>query len=1180
MPAVPAGLAASPRNVLGLGFKTLAGQAVATNEISLDDKYTQAKGRVFMTGIQALVRLPLEQRRRDLAQGLNTGGYITGYRGSPLGAYDQQLSHAKALLAQHHVVHQPGVNEDLAATACQGSQAVGLDGRGRYDGVFAIWYAKGPGVDRSGDAIKHGNLFGSARKGGVLLLLGDDHICESSTTAHQSEYAMVDAMVPILNPSGVQEILEYGLYGIAMSRFSGAWVALKCIHDTVESTASIWVDPESPRIVEPEDFPLPPGGLGYYVPPEKPWPPLALEAEQRVHTAKMEAARAFARANRLDRMVLGRAGARTVVVTTGKSWMDVAAALESLGIDEARARELDLGVYKVGMVFPLEPVMLEHALSGTELAIVIEEKRGLIESQLKELLYAAQHRPRVVGKQDERGAVLFPSHGALEANSVALAIARRLAERSDDADLRQRLAELEARQKAAAGNPAALVRLPWFCPGCPHNTSTRSPEGSRTVAGIGCHFMATWMGRDTVGFTQMGGEGASWLGEAPFTDTPHVFQNIGDGTFYHSGSLTVRAAKASGANITYKILYNDAVAMTGGQKMETANLAVPQVAALLATEGASEIAVVTDEPGKYPLSAFPSGVRVHHRDSLDEVQRHMRGVPGVTAIIYDQTCAAEKRRRRKQGRMADPDRRVVINELVCEGCGDCGVQSNCVAVQPLETEFGRKRRIDQSGCNKDFSCLKGFCPSFVTVHGGKLRRSQGKVDESTFADLPEPPLPELNGPYGIVVTGIGGTGVITIAALLGMAAHLEGKGFVALDMVGLAQKGGAVVSHLKLAPTPEAIGSPRIAAGGASLLLGCDLVVAAGRTALPTVRKGFTRVVANIEETMTGAFTRDPDLNFPALRLKRSLTDAAGSDAVTFVDATRIATKLLGDAIATNLFMVGIAWQRGLIPLSAASIERAIEVNGVAVEMNRRAFRWGRRHALDPATVAGDGPSPAEPTLDELIERRAAFLAAYQDTAYAQRFRDTIAGLRAAERRIASGSERLAEAATKSLFRLMAYKDEYEVARLYTDGSFLKQLGTEMADWRRLEVHLAPPLLASRDPVTGHMRKRSFGPWILHAFRLLAPLKRLRGTAFDPFGWTAERRMERRLIGEFETLLAELCRHLTADRLALAVELASLPQQMRGFGHVKAANVEKVKAKEAELLAAFRQERQEAKAAA
>ncbi|MFO1067216.1 MAG: indolepyruvate ferredoxin oxidoreductase family protein [Geminicoccaceae bacterium] len=1142
-------------------------------DVSLDDKYALERGRVFLTGIQALVRLPMEQRRRDLAAGLNTGGYITGYRGSPLGAYDQQLSRAKGLLQAHHVVHQPGVNEDLAATACQGTQAVGQDGNARYDGVFAIWYAKGPGVDRSGDAIKHGNLFGSARKGGVLLLLGDDHICESSTTAHQSEYAMVDAMVPILNPSGVQEILEYGLYGIAMSRYSGAWVALKCIHDTVESTASIEVDPARPVIVEPDDFAMPPGGLGYYVPPEIPWPPMALEAEKRIHTAKMEAARAFARANGLDRVVLGRAGARVMVVTTGKSWQDVAAALEALGIDQARAEALGLGVYKVGMVFPLEPVMLERAVAGTELVIVVEEKRGLIESQLKELLYGSEHRPRVVGKQDERGAELFRSYGALDSNTVALAIASRLAERVDDAAIRAAAAALEERQRAAGAGPAALVRLPWFCPGCPHNTSTRSPEGSRTVAGIGCHFMATWMDRDTAGFTQMGGEGASWTGEAPFTNTPHVFQNIGDGTFYHSGSLTVRAAKASGANITFKILYNDAVAMTGGQKMETANLTVPQVAGLLAVEGASEIAIVSDEPEKYPLAAFPAGTRIHHRDDLDQVQRHMRTVSGVSAIIYDQTCAAEKRRRRKQGEMADPDRRVVINELVCEGCGDCGVKSNCVAVQPLETEFGRKRRIDQSSCNKDFSCLKGFCPSFVTVHGGRLRRGGGPVDAGPEPALPEPVLPVMTGPYGIVVTGIGGTGVITIAALLGMAAHLEGKGFVALDMVGLAQKGGAVVSHLKLAPTPDGIGSPRVAAGGASLLIGCDIVVAAGRTALPTVRKGFTRVVANLEETMTGAFTKSPDLQFPGDRLRRSLTDAAGSDAVTFVDATRIATRLLGDAIGTNLFMVGIAWQQGRIPLSAEAIERAIELNGVAVAMNRRAFRWGRRYAVDPQAVraaAGQAETPVAETLDEIVERRARFLEAYQDAAWAQRYRHSVGRIRAAEQKAVPGAEQLAGAVARSLFKLMAYKDEYEVARLYTDGSFAAQLGREFEGWDRLEFHLAPPILGDRDPVSGHLRKRRFGPWMMTAFRFLASLRRLRGTALDPFGYTAERRGERQQIADYTALLDELVRALAPHNHAIAVELAAVPQAIRGFGHVKDANRDKARAREAELLAAFR----------
>jgi indolepyruvate ferredoxin oxidoreductase len=1140
-------------------------------DVSLEDKYLLEGGRIFVTGVQALVRLPLEQRRRDLAAGLNTAGFITGYRGSPLGGYDQQLQRAKRLLDTHHVVHQPGVNEDLAATACQGTQAVGQDGRAKYDGVFAIWYAKGPGVDRSGDAIKHGNLFGTARHGGVLLLLGDDHICESSTTAHQSEYAMVDACVPVLNPSGVQEILEYGLHGIALSRYSGAWVALKCVHDTVESTASITVAPDRPEIVLPDDLAIEPGSLGYHVPPEQPWPPLALEAERRVHTQKLEAARAYARANRLDRVILGGDGAAVTVVTTGKSAMDVWAALDELGIDEARARALGLRVYKVGMTFPLEPVALERAVAGTDLVIVVEEKRGLIESQLKELLYGGEHRPRVVGKADEYGATLFPSWGALDANQIGLAIGRRLLARGDDAELRERVAALEARQAGTAGTSAAMVRLPWFCPGCPHNTSTRTPQGSRTVAGIGCHFMATWMDRDTVGFTQMGGEGASWLGEAPFTETPHVFQNIGDGTFYHSGSLALRAAKAAGANITFKILFNDAVAMTGGQKMEIGNLTVPQIAHLAAAEGITEIAVVSDEPEKHRLAAFPHGTRIAHRDDLDTVQRELAATGGVSVLIYDQTCAAEKRRRRKRGEMVDPDRRVFINELVCEGCGDCGVQSNCVAIQPVETEFGRKRRIDQSSCNKDFSCLKGFCPSFVTVEGARLRRGAPQPHgEADWPRLPEPRLPALTGPYGIVVTGIGGTGVITIAALLGMAAHLEGKGCVALDMVGLAQKGGAVVSHLKLAPTPEAIGSPRVAAGAAALLLGCDLVVAAGRTALPAVRHGVTRVVANTEEVMTGAFTRDPDIAFPRERLVRAVTEAAGAAQVDLIPATRVATALLGDAIATNLLMVGFAWQRGLIPLSAAAIERAIELNGVAAELNRSAFLWGRRLAVARDEVerrAGLRAPTVTEDLDTVIARRAEFLTAYQDAAYADRYRRAIEKVRTAEAVVTRGPLRLTEAAARSLFKLMAYKDEYEVARLFTDGSFERQLGRELEGWRRLELHLAPPILGEVDVRTGRPRKRRFGPWILPVLRVVAGLRRLRGTALDPFGRSAERRMERRLIAEYEALLERLCVGLTAERLPLAVEIAALPQGMRGFGPVKAANVARAKAREAELLA-------------
>ena len=1143
-------------------------------DVTLEDKYTARSGRIFVTGIQALVRLPLLQRRRDLAAGLNTAGYITGYRGSPLGAYDQQLERARAHLEAAHVRHQPGVNEDLAATACAGTQQTGLDGESRYDGVFAIWYAKGPGVDRSGDAIRHGNLFGTAPHGGVLLLLGDDHLCESSTTAHQSEYAMVDAMVPVLNPAGVAEILEYGLLGIAMSRYAGAWVALKCVHDTVESTASIPADPEQPRIVLPLDHALPPGGLNIRWPDNGLGQRMALAQEERVHVHKLDAARAFARANRLDRVVLGGEGAWLGVVTTGKSWLDLVAALDDLGIDQQRALELGLRVFKVGMTWPLEPQALTAALADLDKVIVVEEKRPLIESQAKELLYHLPERPVIVGKRDEAGEALFASHGSLSSNQIAMAIARRLLERREDAGLRRRLEELEALERAAAGYTPAMLRLPYFCPGCPHSSSTRVPEGSKALAGIGCHFMVQWMDRDTRRFTQMGGEGASWLGEAPFSTRSHIFQNVGDGTFYHSGSLAVRAAVASGADITFKILYNDAVAMTGGQKMETGNLDVAAITRLLEAEGVGEIAVVTDEPGKYPpTSGFAAGTKVHHRDELDAVQRALREVKGVTAIVYDQTCAAEKRRRRKRGAFPDPDERVVINELVCEGCGDCGVASNCVAIQPLETEFGRKRRIDQSACNKDFSCLKGFCPSFVTVKGGRPRKAAAAAVQAPFPALPEPSLPELDGPFGIVVTGVGGTGVVTIAALLGMAAHLESKGVAALDMIGLAQKGGAVVSHLKLAPTQEEIGAARVAAGGARLVLGCDLIVAAGTQSVPTMRTGVTAVVVNRDAATTGAFTRSPDLALPLDRLEAAIVDAAGSGMVSFVDAGSLATRLVGDAIGANLLLVGYAWQKGLLPLGREAIERAIEVNGVQVDFNRQAFLWGRRLAHDPAAVeavasAGERRRPKLATLEEIVAHRSAFLVSYQDEALARRYRERVAKVREAEQRRVPGRSELGQAAARGLFKLMAIKDEYEVARLWTDGSFQEQLGREFESWERLEVHLAPPILGERDPVTGRPRKRRFGPWMLRAMRLLARAKRLRGTALDPFARTAERRMERELLRRYEALLDELAAGLSVESYDRAVELARLPERVRGFGHVKEASLREVVARWAELMAA------------
>ncbi|MBW7852590.1 MAG: indolepyruvate ferredoxin oxidoreductase family protein [Rhodospirillales bacterium] len=1145
---------------------------IAAN-VTLDDKYALTAGRVYLTGTQALVRLPIMQRRRDLAAGLNTAAFVSGYRGSPLGLLDKELWAAKKFLKEGHVHFQPGLNEDLAATGIWGSQQVNLFDGALYDGVFAMWYGKGPGVDRSGDVFKHGNMAGTSKHGGVLLLAGDDHAAKSSTVAHQSEYAFMDAMIPVLNPAGVQELLDYGQLGWAMSRYSGCWVAMKAITETVDSSASVSVDPERLRIVAPEDFQMPPGGL------HTRWPDPPLQQELRLMRDKLYAALAFARANRIDRVVIDSPKPRLGIVTTGKSYLDVRQALDDLGIDERHAAEIGLRLYKVGLSWPLEREGVRHFAEGLDEILVVEEKRAVIENQLKEQLYNWREdtRPRVVGKFDEEGAWILPSAGELTPAMIARVIARRIDRFYTSDRIRKRLAWLDEKERAlSAANAPAIQRVPYFCAGCPHNTSTVVPEGSRAMAGIGCHYMVTWMNRDTATFTHMGGEGASWIGQAPFTSTKHVFQNLGDGTYSHSGLLAIRAAVAAGVNITYKILFNDAVAMTGGQPVE-GQLTVAQIVAQLAAEGVGRIVVVTDEPDKYPLGTFPHGTPIRHRDDLDAVQKELREVPGVSALVYDQTCAAEKRRRRKRGKMEDPPRRVFINELVCEGCGDCGVQSNCVAVVPVETEFGRKRAIDQSACNKDYSCLKGFCPSFVTVEGGRPRKHAGAGGDADFPALPEPALPATAEPYGIVITGIGGTGVVTIGALLGMAAHLEGKGCSVLDMTGLAQKNGAVLTHLRIADEPESLHAVRIAAGGANLLLGCDMVVAAGADALAKTRAGHTRAVINDHEVMTAEFTHNPDLDFPELALQRAIGDATGG-AADFVDGTGLATALMGDSIATNLFMVGFAWQKGLIPVSAAALERAIELNAVAVAANKQAFRWGRRAAHDLAAVQAIAtPAAAVPedqrvsqSLDEAIERRAGFLAAYQDGPYAARYRAAVERVRAAEAGKARGLSGLADAVARGLFKLMAYKDEYEVARLYTDGTFKAALGEAFEGDVKLKFHLAPPLLAKRDPHTGHLKKRVFGAWMLPAFRALAKLKGLRGTAFDPFGYGQERRMERRLIAEYEAVVAELLAGLSHDNHALAVEIAELPRKMRGFGHVKAKNVAEAKAREAELLAAFR----------
>jgi indolepyruvate ferredoxin oxidoreductase len=1145
---------------------------MALLDVSLADKYALDKGRIFITGTQALVRLPLMQQRRDATAGNNTACYISGYRGSPLGGYDQQLTAASKFLKEHNVHFQPGVNEDLAATACWGSQQAHLNGDSRFDGVFAIWYGTGPGVDRTGDAFRHGNLAGTAPLGGVLALMGDDHTCESSTTAHQSEFAMVDAMMPILNPAGVQELLDYGVYGWALSRYSGCWVGLKSMKDTIDATASVDVDPERVRIRIPEDFQIPSGGVHIR------FPDLPLDQEARLHNVKLEAVRAFARANPLDRVVIDSPRARIGIMTCGKSYMDVRQALQYLGIDEAEAARLGIRVYKVGMTWPLETEGARRFAQGLEKVIVVEEKRGLIEPQLKDAIYGMPSAPVIVGKRDEQDVTLFQSNGALDPNGIAVVIGRRLLEFMDDQELSARVAEQERLDQRLPEKPA-MERTPYFCSGCPHNTGTRVPEGSRAMAGIGCHFMAQWMDRNTAGYTQMGGEGASWMGIAPFVNTKHIFQNIGDGTYFHSGSLAVRAAVASGATMTYKILYNDAVAMTGGQHVD-GQLTVPQITQQMSAEGVKRIAVVTDQPEKYGNAAgFAPGVTVHHRDDYEAVQKDFRTVEGVSVIIYDQTCAAEKRRRRKRGQFPDPPKRVFINDLVCEGCGDCGVKSNCVSVTPVETEFGRKRRIDQSACNKDYSCVKGFCPSFVTVHGGSVRkaaaRTTGRATEVPFPVIPEPALPALDGPYGILVTGVGGTGVVTIGAIVGMAAHLEGKGFAGLDMAGLAQKGGAVWSHLQIAGQPDDIKTVRLGSGGARVVLGCDLVVSASQKTMDTTRPG-TRMVVNTHEQMTGEFTRNADFRFPGASLRDTIGRGVGPECAEFVSASQVATVLMGDSIATNMFMLGYAFQRGLIPVSSAAIEKAIELNGAAVKMNQAAFLWGRRMAHDAGAVERLLAPREEArrdelvqSLDELIGRRERFLTDYQNAAWAGRYRRLVDEVRKVEAEKTRGQTGLTEAVARYFFKLMAYKDEYEVARLHSDPAFRQKLEAQFEGPFKLRFHLAPPLLAKRDPATGELRKAEYGPWVMSAFKVLARLRFLRGTALDVFGYTQERRTERALIGEYEAAIAELLARLELGNHGLAVRIASIPEEIRGYGHVKERHLEAARSKQAELRSQF-----------
>jgi indolepyruvate ferredoxin oxidoreductase len=1152
--------------------------------VRLDDKYLEERGRIFLSSTQALVRLPLEQRRRDAAAGLNTAGFVTGYRGSPIGVYDSALWAAREQLDRHHVHFRPAVNEELAASSIRGTQQLHWFKGAKYDGVFALWYGKHLGVDRACEALKLGNLEGSAKNGGVLVVAADDHGGKSSASAAQSEHTLIAALMPILYPANTQEYLDYGIYGIALSRFSGLWTAFKAVNDTIELTASVSVDSQRAPIVLPQDAVLPPEGLNIIA---RDYLPLA--QERRVIDFKLPAAQAFVRANELDKVALDAERRTLGIVSAGKVYLDVRQALLELGIDDQQAARLGIRLYKPAMIWPLEPQRLRDFIRGHSEIFVIEEKRPVIEEQLKSQLYnvPASERPRIVGKTDEAGATLLSAHGELSPDVVARAIAKRLqALHLTDSKIDARAAHLEAAPGSTQQRPAnGVVRTAYFCSGCPHNISTRVPEGSLAFNGVGCYALASLFmpDRPTEWAVQMGGEGSLWVGLSPFTETSHTFQNLGDGTYFHSGILAVRAAVASGANITYKLLYNDAVAMTGGQPVD-GKLTPWSLANQLYYEGVDPIVVVADDPHKYPAGVtWPPGTTIRHRDELDAVQRELRTRSGANAIIYDQVCAAEKRRRRKRRTFPDPATRVFINQDVCEGCGDCSTKSNCVSVLPLETEFGRKRRVDQSNCNKDYSCVKGFCPAFVTVHGGALRKAgsarSGSEPESLFADLPEPPPAPMGETYNILLTGIGGTGVLTVGAILGMAAHLEGKGCSVMDITGMAQKGGSVLSHIRLARAPEHIFTARLWPESCDVLLGCDLVVSSGQEALRTIRPGRGHAVLNTDVHPTAQFQANQKIQFKAEDLLRTIESVTGTDRLHVVAGTSLATRLMGDSVATNLFMLGFAMQIGSIPLSLESIREAIRLNGVAVKANLLTLDWGRLAAHDlekTRTLAGAiaeprGSDRLSSSLDELIARREQLLTDYQDAAYARRYRELVEEVRQVERNRIGPSTQLTEAVARNLARLMAYKDEYEVARLYTNGDFERRVREQFDGSFELRFHLAPPLLARRDPVTGEPRKLTFGPRMLTVFRLLARFKWLRGTKLDIFGYTAERRRERLLVDEYISLVREILAELSPANHTTALTLASMPEEIRGFGHVKDLSIAAYEKHRERLLGEFKQ---------
>ncbi|MGZ9096908.1 MAG: indolepyruvate ferredoxin oxidoreductase family protein [Micavibrio sp.] len=1134
----------------------------ALRKVSLKDKYELDEGVAYMSGLQALTRIPIVQRQRDIAAGLNTAGFISGYRGSPLGGYDRELIRAEKYLEPLNVKFVPGVNEDLAATAVWGTQQVGLLPGAKVDGVFGIWYGKAPGVDRSGDVMRHASANGTSPKGGVLAIFGDDHGCKSSTLSCQSDHALYAMQIPQLYPASIQEFVEYGLLGIEMSRYSGCWSAMKVTSETVETSGTIDLVHEGRSIVFPGDdeFTMPPGGVHIRL------NDIPRDIDFRLQNYKLFACHAFARKNKIDQVIWDSPKPRFGIITSGKSYADVRQALQDLGITEQIARDIGLRLYKVGMTWPLEPQGVQAFVSGLEEILVVEEKREFIEYQLKQQIFNwdSKRRPVVVGKYDENQRHLLPLDNDQSVGQVARIIAQRIERFYTSEKINTALKFYAGYEQQEKGYLPPSLRKPYYCSGCPHNTSTKVPEGSFAMVGIGCHYMVQWMDRSSALCTQMGGEGVPWIGAAPFSDTKHIFANLGDGTYFHSGTLAIRAAVAAKVNITYKILYNDAVAMTGGQAVD-GELPVWRVAQQVMAEGVNKAWILTENLSAYSdRSKIPDSVPVLHRDWLAKIMNECRETPGTTVIIYDQTCAAEKRRRRKRGLYPDPAKRVVINQAVCEGCGDCSVQSNCVSVQPVETEYGRKRTINQSSCNKDYSCLKGFCPSFVTVEGGELRKTAAAKGDDVFAGIPDPVVPAMTGPYNVLVPGVGGTGVLTIGALLGMAAHLEGKYSAILDSTGLAQKGGEVLSHVRLSPNLDDLHNGHIIAGGTDLLLACDIVSAVGKAAHETLNPARTRAVVNIDNTPVAAFVLNNQVDFKNEEIRSALIAATKEQ--FFVDATSATGTLLGDEMGTNVFMMGYAWQKGMIPLSFEAIDKAIDLNAVAVDDNKKAFAYGRLAAHDPVLLDYEMKSATgnlEPetiavTLEDIVAKRMKYLTAYQNRAYAERYKAFVD-------RFETYPE-LREAVAKNYHKLLAYKDEYEVARLYTNGDFIKSVKAQFTGDYTLKFNLAPPIMEQEDPATGRPKKRVFGPWMMGGFHVLARLKFLRGTPLDPFGHLKDRREERTLIAEYEALAATVLANVTADNIGLCKELLSLPDMIRGYGPVKAGNVGKARQMQRRLL--------------